>query len=437
MLSTLTLPELLVLLIGIFVGAVTLYFILPETEGRTLEMETSTDLADSIKACRTCGIHFVTPSEYQLKHLFQSCQEHSGIMLIRLELAQWNIVVSENDGYPQYICNTCIHKFEQIFQLRTACINAQNEFRKFYAVPNGNITNIKIKTEVPDENDETEICDFIYVDELTDGDYDGATPFNIPHIPIKEEVIEAAAVPIDDLKQSLDMVESASRVVIPTDKTQVDSVNVCQTDAMLQMSPHVVECNLCHHISSNQEDHKHHMQAVHDIRDLECHICGKEFKNSTSARLKFHIKWHTLNKPIKCNLCGFICKSKDALNLHKERIIEKSIAKYVEKTRYANQVDANILDVKQDENMMCQEDDKKLLSCSSSDEDYDTTEVATGASNLSTYVDGHLNTFACAKCSETFAAIEQLREHHQQHLAAEQHKPKPKFKCSFVKKCST
>lgn len=70
-------------------------------------MDTITDMADNIKACRTCGIHFVTPSKQQLKHLFQSCQDHSEIMLIRLELAQWNIEVStfRKHSFKQLIRN--------------------------------------------------------------------------------------------------------------------------------------------------------------------------------------------------------------------------------------------------------------------------------------------------------------------------------------------
>lgn len=57
-------------------------------------MDTDSEFLENIKACRTCGIHYVTPTSHQLKHLFQSPMEHSEIMLIRLELAQWNVEVS-------------------------------------------------------------------------------------------------------------------------------------------------------------------------------------------------------------------------------------------------------------------------------------------------------------------------------------------------------
>ncbi|XP_037821383.1 zinc finger protein 33A [Lucilia sericata] len=285
-------------------------------------MDTDTEFLENIKACRTCGIHYVTPSKQQLKHLFESPLEHSEIMLIRLELAQWNIEVAENDGYPQFVCNTCIHKFEQVFELRAACINAQNEFRKFYNVPNGNLANVKIKTELPDEtNEEQTICDFIYVDDLSDTEYDGATPFNIPHVPIKEEVIEAATIPAEVTQQSTNIVESATEVVSQTlpSSSQIAQL-VLQNKSVSEPSPTAqqqVECKLCQHLSPDQEEHKQHMQRAHEIRDMDCHICGKQFKNSTPARLKFHMKWHTLNKHVKCTLCGFVCSSKDALREHK------------------------------------------------------------------------------------------------------------------------
>ncbi|KAM7363133.1 enhancer of variegation 3-9 [Cochliomyia hominivorax] len=294
------------------------------------EIETDNELMENIIACRTCGIHYVTPNKYQLKHLFQSSLENSEIMLIRLELAQWNVEVAENDGYPQHVCNTCIHKFEQVFSLRAACINAQNEFRKFYNVPNGNLSNITIKTERKDQDDEEQpICDFIYVDDLSDTEYDGATPFNIPHVPIKEEVIEAATIPIEEeSKQPTNINESAAGVVLQTEnisphipemKTQNESMAVEPTSSAVAVELPIEEvgCKLCHHMSPSQEDHKQHMQRAHEIRDIECHICGKEFKNATPARLKFHMKWHTLNKHVKCTLCGFVCSSKDALREHK------------------------------------------------------------------------------------------------------------------------
>lgn len=237
--------------------------------------------------------------------------------------------MSENDGYPQFICNTCIHKFEQVFELRASCINAQNEFRKFYNVANANMANFKIKAELHEPDEELPICDFIYVDDLSDTEYDGATPFNIPHVPIKVEQIEAATIPMEVTQQPTHLVESASRVVVQTAPSPPhtpqrmpplnESVAAASPPAAIsvQMPVDQVECKLCQHLSPSPDEHKQHMQRAHEIRDMDCHICGKEFKNSTPARLKFHMKWHTLNKHVKCTQCGFVCKSKDALKEHK------------------------------------------------------------------------------------------------------------------------
>lgn len=49
--------------------------------------------ADSIEACRTCGIYYMVNSNY-LKPLFHLPVENTEMMLIRLELSSWNIEVN-------------------------------------------------------------------------------------------------------------------------------------------------------------------------------------------------------------------------------------------------------------------------------------------------------------------------------------------------------
>lgn len=56
-------------------------------------MATINETIDAIEACRTCGIYYMTTSNY-LKPLFQSPVEQPEMMLIRLELAQWKVEVS-------------------------------------------------------------------------------------------------------------------------------------------------------------------------------------------------------------------------------------------------------------------------------------------------------------------------------------------------------
>lgn len=70
-------------------------------------------------------------------------------------------------------------------------------------------------------------------------------------------------------------------------------------------------------------------------------------------------------------------------------------------------------------------------------DDYDTEEET----ETQTLTFGE-NTFACAKCTETFATVEQLRKHYEQHLAADkstQEQPqttptKSQFKCNLCGK---
>lgn len=214
-----------------------------------------------------------------------------------------------------------------MFKFRTACIETQEQFKHFCNLREENRANIKIKTERVDPEESKTMCDFIYVDDLSDTEYDGATPFNIPHVPIKEELIEAATIPMEVPVETVGVVELASKVVPPSEQSSLDrslmTTSQNESDetnaAAVSERPAVehIECKLCQHISYSNDEHKLHLQRAHEIRDMECHICGKEFKNSSAARLKFHMKWHTLNKHVKCTFCGFVCSSKDALKEHK------------------------------------------------------------------------------------------------------------------------
>lgn len=250
--------------------------------------------------------------------------------------------MGEHDGYPQYVCSSCIHEFQKVFKFRSSCVETQEQFRHFYSIREENRANIKIKTELKDPDEEKPLCDFIYVDELSDTEYDGATPFNIPHVPIKEELIEAATIPMEESNESINVVAAAASVVKHNAPSSAAAEAVATAPVAIQQSQIIVqndssltntssasanvssmlqeaqiECKLCQHLSPNREEHKLHMQRAHEIRDMECHICGKKFKNSTPARLKFHMKWHNISKHVKCTQCGFVCNSKEALQEHK------------------------------------------------------------------------------------------------------------------------
>ncbi|XP_005185946.1 zinc finger and BTB domain-containing protein 41 [Musca domestica] len=280
-------------------------------------MDVESEGIDAIEACRTCGVYYMTTTNY-LQPLFQSALDYPEMMQIRFELAQWKIEISEHDGLPQYMCNTCIHEFLKIFKFRTACTETQEQLRIFYNMREKNLADIKIKTEVMDPADEAPEYNFIYVDDISDGEYDdNVTPFKVPHVPIKEELIEEANVPCENIKQLHSEKET------PDEGGETAPLVYPQTyepeSALVAQEPAIpsVECELCQHLSPNQDEHKQHLQRVHEIRDIECHICGKVFKNSTTSRFKFHLKWHNLNKHVKCTQCGFVCNSRAALKEHR------------------------------------------------------------------------------------------------------------------------
>lgn len=56
-------------------------------------MSIECDQIDAIEACRTCGVYYMSSTNY-LKPLFQCAVEYPEMMLIRFELAQWKLEVS-------------------------------------------------------------------------------------------------------------------------------------------------------------------------------------------------------------------------------------------------------------------------------------------------------------------------------------------------------
>lgn len=237
-------------------------------------------------------------------------------------------------------------------------MDIQNQWRHFYAVKKQHQNQVQIKTELPDEEKEEDNWNFIYVDDISDSEYDGSiTPFSIPHIPMKEELIEAAKIPTEipeindttyrNMKQEsytteqqftqIDKIENAEFTSSKTDNEVVENssaiTEVQNLGANIQLevneaptSPNatsIIKCEFCDSISLSKYEHKLHMKHIHEIKDLECHICGKTFKNSTPARLKFHLKWHKISKHRKCAQCGFFCNSKNALREHTREMHSK------------------------------------------------------------------------------------------------------------------
>ncbi|XP_018797790.1 PREDICTED: zinc finger protein 699 [Bactrocera latifrons] len=315
-------------------------------------MSNNTDIMDGIEPCRTCGIFYLTASNF-LRKIFDSSTDEYDLSHIRSELSTWNVEINPNDGLPQYICTCCILEFKKVFKFRNLCIELQSQWRNLYNIREENRIYIKKELSEPDETSEN-ICDFIYVDDLSDNEFNGKsdasyTPFNIPHIPIKEEVIEGAPTLNDNcistikntynesnikstergfesnqFQNLMQMPDYDSKIMVSPVSPLLD--NSVSSGSPFQLNDETVkpvQCNLCRHMSATTELHKQHMQRIHELKDMECHICGKQFKNTTATRLKFHLKWHRISKHIKCAQCGFFCDSRETLKEHTKAIHSK------------------------------------------------------------------------------------------------------------------
>ncbi|CAD6991978.1 unnamed protein product [Ceratitis capitata] len=306
-------------------------------------MSRNGDIMDGIEPCRTCGIFYLTTSNF-LRQIFDPSADEYNLSNIRTELAAWNVEINQNDGLPQFICTCCILEFQKLFKFRGLCVELQAQWRHFYNLREEN--KIYIKKELPEPDEKLEnVCDFIYVDDLSDSEYNSETKgnfgsFNISHVPIKEEIVNETPIGNDKFVSTTEDSFHPNEMEMPkgsVESTLIDSKtrysaepelldrSTCsdssfETKQGLSMG---VECTLCRHMSSSAEVHKRHMQRIHEVKDMDCHICGKQFKNSTSTRLKFHLKWHRISKHIKCAQCGFFCDSRETLKEHTKAIHSK------------------------------------------------------------------------------------------------------------------
>ncbi|EDV49843.1 zinc finger protein 236 [Drosophila erecta] len=341
-------------------------------------MEFSADLngfnEDSIEPCRTCGIYFTMGMDMDqaiVKPIFGSDDAAVASMAEILEqMSAWNIQVAREDGRPQYMCIACIAEFHRLLKFKHSCVETQEQFSEleYQREHNG----IVIKREIEPEE---KFCGFIYLDtdEEDISDEDGSrrvcAAFDIPHVPIKEEHMARVPVQNDDKFQppdpkdfespgdsGFDMIDNdalTSGMFSPsiedesgtadngTEEEEEDEEIVRFTydddnDATAPLPPPiyspVVSCKLCYYESPDQDAHLDHMRRTHLLKDWECHICGKKFINAQESRIKFHIKYHKLQRHIKCPVCGFICNSKDTLKEHRQAVHVRTKCNYCGKT---------------------------------------------------------------------------------------------------------
>ncbi|XP_017071846.1 zinc finger protein 521 isoform X2 [Drosophila eugracilis] len=335
-------------------------------------MEFSTDLngfdEDSIEPCRTCGIYFTMGLDMDkaiVKPIFDLDDSTvDGMADILEQLSAWNVKIARGDGRPQYMCIACISEFHRLIKFKRGCLETQEQFGELEYQRE----HIVIKREI--EQEDQKFCGFIYLDtdEEEISDEDGSrrvcAPFDIPHVPIKEE--HMARVPVQTSSQfqlpepkefalpvesGFDMMDNdplTSSMFAPSSEDASGTADDEEEDEIIRFtydddgdptaplpapvySP-VVSCKLCLHDSSDQEAHLDHMRRIHLLKDWECHICAKKFTNTQESRIKFHLKYHKLQQHIKCPVCGFICNSKDTLKEHRQLVHARTKCSYCGKT---------------------------------------------------------------------------------------------------------
>ncbi|KAH8258392.1 hypothetical protein KR038_010792 [Drosophila bunnanda] len=330
-------------------------------------MEFNTDLCfaeDSIEPCRTCGIYFthgLGMDQELVKPLFDTDDAASptGMVEIMEQMSAWKMHVARDDGRPQYMCISCIAEFQKLLKFKRSCLETQEQFGELELQREHN--GVVIKREIEAEPDE-KFCGFVYLDisdEEEISDEDGSrrvsAAFDIPHVPIKEE--HMARVPIqtkptflppepkelgrpiesnskgmendklngmfsassDDANPLVNSDDEEEEVIIKFTYDDDDEAAATLPQPFVE-SPTVVSCKLCSYDSPNEEAHLEHMQRMHLLKDWECHYCAKKFISAPESRLKFHMKWHKLQRHLKCPMCGFFCSSKETLKTHKKAV---------------------------------------------------------------------------------------------------------------------
>ncbi|XP_020811157.1 zinc finger protein Pegasus [Drosophila serrata] len=323
-------------------------------------MEFNTDLCfaeDSIEPCRACGIYFTHGlglDQELVKPLFDTDDAASPTDMVEIleQMSAWKMHVARDDGRPQYMCISCIAEFRKLLKFKRSCLETQEQFGELELQREHN--GVVIKREIEAEPDE-KFCGFVYLDisdEEEISDEDGSrrvsAAFDIPHVPIKEE--HMARVPIQskttflppepkELGPSIesnfkemesdklngmfcddDFQEEEEEDVIIKFTYDDDDEAAATVPQPLVESQAVVSCKLCSYDSPNEEAHLEHMQRMHLLKDWECHYCAKKFTSAPESRIKFHMKWHKLQRHLKCPMCGFFCSSKETLKTHKKAV---------------------------------------------------------------------------------------------------------------------
>ncbi|KAH8399591.1 hypothetical protein KR215_004117 [Drosophila sulfurigaster] len=338
---------------------------------------------DEIEPCRACGIYFLLNHSI-IQPIFTKPDAgdnfNSQMSDIVQQMSDWNLQVLQNDGRPQYMCKSCILEFQKVLKFKRSCLETQQQFDTLEYTRAHNGVIIKKEIEI-----EQTFCGFVYLDtdDEEGSEEDGSTrvcaPLDIPHVPIKME--HAARVPLEappiqppasnvasDLPEEatfakiepkeLAVANGVSSIIFEADAAEDNSQESDDEIIKFTYDDHSDEeelttlpapiqepgvfCKLCGHESLSQAGHTEHMSRIHMLKDCECHICGKKFVNAPESRLRFHMKWHKLQKHLKCPICGFFCNSKDTLKQHKLAVHTRTKCEYCGKVLKHQQLQAHL-----------------------------------------------------------------------------------------------
>ncbi|KFB49616.1 AGAP007956-PA-like protein [Anopheles sinensis] len=281
----------------------------------------------------------------------------------------FGIVVAQNDGLPEFVCNPCLQAIAQAYMIRQKCITSDRKMRKILfpslrklqpieettatdetgkqiadadtipanadTIP-ANASELAIQTEPEyseyhehqikaeldrlDEEDLGAIDDssmIVYEGNLTESESN-----DYPEEAIKEDLLEAKESSFDE-----DFFEgfpadcgTAEPVEKETVKMEVEIVeqppkhleSLVDSDgepvcSFTRREPQKNICDICKREFSTKGNLKSHLMLHDNVRPYGCEVCGRTF--SKKGNYKIHLMRHSNDRIFECTLCdmSFVC----------------------------------------------------------------------------------------------------------------------------------
>ncbi|XP_001359842.5 zinc finger protein 473 homolog [Drosophila pseudoobscura] len=364
----------------------------------------------TFEPCRTCGTFYCTEDDLIKPIFFPTTTGDANFDVSMAEILQqmtdWNLMIQKEDGRSQYMCTSCIAEFQRLLKFKQSCLETHEHWVEQQQNPGINIK------EEPDSKPKEKFCAFVYLDSDNEvSDEDGSqrvsAAFDIQHVPIKAE--HMARVPAQQTEMKFVPPEPQPELAPVAVKTEADHEFILKTatkekdpdtDGMCsenetkhdpnatsisfddsipyendESDEEVVKftydddedattipqptqsasviCKICSHEFPNQKLHQAHMQNMHLSKDWECHLCGKKFLNSKESRLKLHMKFHKLQRRLKCPICGFFSNTKEILKQHKRLVHSRTVCQYCGKIMKPHILQSHMMKHKHERESLC------------------------------------------------------------------------------------